>query len=105
VLERAGYRVLRAAGGAEGLAVAAAHPGPIHVLVTDVVMPGMSGRTLAQRIRELRSDTRVLLVSGYAGSHLGQRLEPSEALLLKPFDPQALLRSIEELLARPAGAA
>ncbi len=105
VLQAAGYRVLQAGNGKEALDKATAHDGPIHALVTDLVMPGMSGRELARKVRELRPDTRVLFVSGYAGDELGDRVEPGEALLLKPFNPQELTRRIDELLAGAAGGA
>ena len=66
VLEAQGYRVLVATDGQAALRLAADYPGSIDLMVTDVVMPGMDGYTLADRLAELRPETRVLLISGYA---------------------------------------
>src|SRR5207245_9996486 len=72
VLEQAGYRVLVAAGGAEALALAVRHDGPIHRLLTDVVMPEMSGRELMRRLIERRPEVRVLYMSGYGGAGIAR---------------------------------
>jgi CheY-like chemotaxis protein len=94
-LQKSGYHVLEAGDGAEALAVAERHGGPIHLLVTDVVMPAMGGRELAERLTALRPGMRVLFVSGYTddvvilnGCHF----------LAKPFTQAALLRKIREVL-------
>jgi len=100
ILQQHGYTVLAAADGREALQHSAQHEGPIHLLLTDVVMPGMSGRELADRLVRLRPEVRVLYMSGYpddALSHHGV-LEPGTALLLKPFAPHGLLQKVREVL-------
>src|SRR3989475_4374991 len=94
VLELARYRVLVAASGVEALALAGRHEGPIHLLLTDVVMPEMSGRELARRLASLRPDVRVLYMSGYADEAIAQHgvLDPGTAFLQKPFTPDGLAR-------------
>ena len=100
VLEQAGYTVLLASGGAEALQLAERHPGPIPMLVTDVVMPGMSGRELARRLLELRPDTKVLYLSGYADDAVERHgvLDPGTAFMQKPFSPGALASRVREVL-------
>jgi two-component system, cell cycle sensor histidine kinase and response regulator CckA len=100
LLERQGYRVLEAANSDEALAIAIDHVSPIHLLITDVVMPGASGRELARRLSHIRPGTRVLYVSGYTDDaivHHGM-LEPGLAFLQKPFTPTALARKVREVL-------
>ncbi|HVH10552.1 MAG TPA: PAS domain S-box protein [Gemmatimonadales bacterium] len=102
LLERLGYTVLEAENAAQALSLAEAHSGPIHILVADVVMPGESGRELARRLAESRSDTKVLYVSGYTGDaivHHGM-LEPGLNFLQKPFTPSAFARKVREVLDR-----
>ncbi len=100
VLEQAGYTVLLAGGGAEALQLAERHTGPIHLLVTDVVMPGMSGRELARRLLERRPDTKVLYVSGYADVAVERHgvLDPGTAFMQKPFSPSALAQRVRDVL-------
>jgi signal transduction histidine kinase len=100
VLEQAGYTVLLAGGGAEALQLAERHTGPIHLLVTDVVMPGMNGRELARRLLERRPDTKVLYVSGYADVAVERHgvLDPGTAFMQKPFSPSALARRVRDVL-------
>ena len=100
VLEQAGYTVLLASGGAEALQLAARHSGPIQMLVTDVVMPGMNGRELARRLLELRPDTKVLYLSGYADDAVERHgvLDPGTAFMQKPFSPGALASRVREVL-------
>ncbi len=87
VLELSGYRVLPASRGSEALRLAAGHPGPIHLLLTDVVMPGMSGGELAQRLNPLRPEMRVLYMSGYTEEEVRRHgVIPSAAQIIpKPF--------------------
>jgi len=100
VLEARGYTVLAARNGAEALEIVAQHPSRIHLMITDVVMPGMNGRELAQHARARRSDLKVLYVSGYTGEAVLQHrlLEPGVAFLQKPFTPDVLARKTREVL-------
>ncbi|OLC01715.1 MAG: hypothetical protein AUH45_10585 [Gemmatimonadetes bacterium 13_1_40CM_69_22] len=103
VLERAGYRVLVAAGGAEALDLAERYAGPIHLLLSDVVMPGMNGRELMRRLAQLRPDLRVLYMSGYADEAVAQHgvLDPGTAFLQKPFTPGGLADKVRGVLDTP----
>ena len=78
ILEAEGYGVLKALNGEEALRVAQAHPGPIALLLTDVVMPGLSGPEAAQRLRATRPDTKVLFMSGFETDHRGLEAIGSE---------------------------
>jgi two-component system cell cycle sensor histidine kinase/response regulator CckA len=100
VLETRGYVVMAAEGGEEALRLANAHDGVIHLLVTDVVMPGMSGRDLAQHLAPLRREMKALYLSGYTDDAIVQHgvLEPGIAFLQKPFTPQGLARKVREVL-------
>jgi CheY-like chemotaxis protein len=91
LLDREGYVVLEAASGDEALAVVAAHEAPIDLLVSDVVMPGLSGPDLAALIRERQSSLRVLFISGYNETDAAGYgvLHPDVDLLAKPFTPDA----------------
>jgi nitrogen-specific signal transduction histidine kinase len=95
-----GYRVLEAATGAEAVAIAAASPAPIHLLITDLVMPGMDGRTLAAALAGTRSGLRVLYMSGYAADVLVDRglREGETKLLKKPFEVATLLHRVHTVL-------
>ena len=98
-LERLGYTVLAAANGADALARRDAHEGTIDLLLTDVVMPGMSGRRLAEIVRERSPQTRVLFMTGYAEDAVSSQgvLQPGAQLLEKPFaaaDLGAKVRSV-----------
>jgi len=103
-LRAAGYRVLEAGDPAEALRVAGGHAGPIHLLLTDVIMPGCNGRELAAKLQPLHPETRVLYMSGYAGSALIHQgaLKEGITLLSKPFSRNELMEKIRELLA-PVG--
>ena len=96
-----GYRVLAAGIGAEAIALARQHDGPIHVLLTDIVLPGMSGREVALAVLAERPEVRVLFMSGYTDDAIVQHgvLEPGLAFLQKPFTINALLRKVREVLA------
>jgi signal transduction histidine kinase len=102
ILEDARYRVLSAASGPAALSVSEAFPEPIHLLVTDVIMPGMSGTELVARLRQKRPQTRVLLISGYTQDVISRRDDPVEkfALLRKPFTRAGLLQQVREALSR-----
>jgi len=100
VLVARGYAVLAAANGAEALEIVDRHPTRIHLMITDVVMPGMNGREVAELACAKRSDLKVLFVSGYTGEAVLQHrlLEPGVAFLQKPFTPDVLARKTREVL-------
>jgi signal transduction histidine kinase/CheY-like chemotaxis protein len=94
-----GYRVLEADHGEAGLEVAANHSGPIDILITDVVMPGMGGRALAQQMLRTYPVMKVLFLSGYTEDAVIQGvLDPGTAFLQKPFTLQALSRKVRDVL-------
>jgi signal transduction histidine kinase len=100
VLEEQGYNVICAADGWEALQVAGDFDGTIHLLVTDVIMPHMNGHELAGKLSSIRPDMKVLYVSGYSDTDIGDYgvLEPRFELLQKPFTPQALARKIRDVI-------
>jgi CheY-like chemotaxis protein len=99
VLKKSGYLVLEAAQGESALDIARAYAAPIHLLLTDVVMPGMSGRVLSERVTSLRSETRVLFMSGYSDdAMLRHGVEAGSPFLQKPFSIDALAAKIREVL-------
>ena len=100
VLSEAGHRVLAAANGSAALGLAADYSGAVDLLITDVVMPEMSGPQLASQITVLRPTMIVLYMSGYTDHALLRRsaIEHGTALLQKPFLPEALLSKVDELL-------
>jgi PAS domain S-box-containing protein len=99
-LEAGGYRVLEAANGLDALQLLRSTSGPIGLVLTDVVMPGMSGRDLAARIAELRPGTPVLFTSGYTDGEIVRRglLDPDAAFIQKPFGPEVIVRIVRERL-------
>ncbi|HWO10047.1 MAG TPA: ATP-binding protein, partial [Polyangiaceae bacterium] len=104
-LSSSGYRLIEAAHGAEALKATEEHPGPIHLLVTDIIMPRMGGVELARRFRQLRPGAAVLFITGYAGDAVvpvGNGVE----VLHKPFTSEVLLARVRAVLdAQPADAA
>jgi CheY-like chemotaxis protein len=104
LLTARGYTVLAAADPRAALEIAAEREGAIDVIVTDVVMPGMSGPDLVGRLATLRPGLRTLFVSGYTAEALRGRttLPVGSAFLEKPFDEQSLLRAVRALLDQPA---
>ena len=100
IFTRGGYRVITAANGVDAIALTTAHDGEIHLLVTDVVMPKMLGKEVAERIREIRPDIEVLFMSGYAQPVLASqgRLEPGVVLVDKPFSSAELLAKAGQVL-------
>jgi two-component system, cell cycle sensor histidine kinase and response regulator CckA len=100
ILKQNGYFVLEAHHGTEALRVALQHSGPIHLLLTDVVMPQMGGRVLAQRLKSFRPTIRVLYISGYVDDATIQEgvSNPGTSFIQKPFTVETLSRKVRELL-------
>jgi CheY-like chemotaxis protein len=103
VLQMVGYTVLEAATGEEAVQQVEQHSGAIHLLVTDVVMPGMNGRELAARLTVNYPNLQVLYLSGYTDEAIAHHgvLQVGIELLHKPFTPDALARRVRELLDQP----
>jgi two-component system cell cycle sensor histidine kinase/response regulator CckA len=106
ILENAGYAVLPAADGPSALELIRRNSKPIDLLLTDVVMPGMSGPEVAAAVTSMRPGTEVLYMSGYTDSAIGHHgvLEPGIAFLQKPFSADELTRKVRSLLTEPAAA-
>lgn len=100
ILQKQGYNVLEASRGSEAIQLAEEHTSSIHLLLTDVVMPQMSGRELADRLKATRPDMKVLFVSGYSDEDLMEHgpLPPGAAFLQKPFSLSALLEKTRKIL-------
>jgi PAS domain S-box-containing protein len=101
-----GYKVLEAAGAAQALEIAEQHTEPIHLLLTDVVMPQTGGKELFKRLSPLHPETKVLYMSGYTDDAVVRQgiLEAGTFFLQKPFPPNALLLKIREVLKKKPGA-
>src|ERR1035437_10262352 len=99
-LEKQGYKVIEDADGAVAMQIAVAHEKVIHLLLTDVIMPGMNGRELAQRICEIRPNVKVLYMSGYTENVIGHNgmLDAGVRLLQKPFNLRDLKSKVREVL-------
>ncbi len=99
-LEAHGFKVLSACDGADALRIADGHSGPIHLLVTDVVMPGMNGRVLGERLLSKYRRMKILYISGYTDSFIAGHgvLEQGSFLLHKPFTEEALVQKVCEVL-------
>jgi CheY-like chemotaxis protein len=100
ILKKRGYTVLRAKNGGEGLLVCERHPNNIDLMISDVIMPAMSGSDLAARLKTVRPGMKVLFMSGYTDKAVVNHgvLDPGVAFLGKPFTPQALARKVREIL-------
>jgi PAS domain S-box-containing protein len=100
ILEAGGYRVLVASRGEEAVQMCKEHQGAIHLLLTDMVMPQLSGRDVASQLSPLRAEMRVLYMSGYTDNAVVRHgmLEPGMAFLQKPFTPETLLNKVREVL-------
>jgi len=97
---RSGDALGYARDGAEAIQIADAHAGPIPLIVTDLIMPGMPGRSAAEEIVSARPETKVLYISAYSNEAVARRgaLSPGSAFLGKPFTPEGLLRKVRDLL-------
>ena len=104
LLEQQGYTVIAARDGEDALAMAAAHPDRIDLLLTDVVMPRLGGRELAERLGAVRPDARVLFMSGYTADTLLRQgvMRGGIAFLQKPFRGRHLLTAVRDVLRKPA---
>ncbi len=103
LLTRQGYEVLEAANGDEAFKIAQGHPGGFALLLTDVIMPKMTGPELRERLKQLQPDLRCLYMSGYAENLIVHRgvAEPGTRLLEKPFDLKTLARTVRAVLDEP----
>ena len=102
-LQDSGYQVLEATEGPEALQVAKDYSGPVHLLLTDVIMPHMTGKELAERLKQSRPEIKVLYMSGYAADVISSRgsLDPGESYIAKPFSLDSLLTKVREILSSP----
>jgi DNA-binding response OmpR family regulator len=102
-LTNSGYKVLEAGHGDDALRLAQSFEGAIHLLLTDVVMPKMSGKQLAEQVRRIRPLTKILYMSGYPNEVIAQvgPLASGVALIEKPFTRKALLKDVRQLLDEP----
>ena len=100
ILREYGYRILEAQDGEEALKLFEQHEGPIHLLLTDVVMPGMNGRQLAGRLHPLQSKMKILFMSGYTDNAIVHHgvLEPGVSFIHKPFTPKDLGSKVRKVL-------
>jgi PAS domain S-box-containing protein len=96
ILRQFGYQILEASSGEEALCLAEAHAGPLHLLLTDVIMPGMNGLELAARLKTMRP-TPILFMSGYSDRMEGEH-DSGVAYIQKPFTPDSLVRKVREVL-------
>jgi CheY-like chemotaxis protein len=100
ILKQLGYNVLAACGGAEALEIARSHPGHIALMLTDVVMPNMSGAQLAAELRHSQPDIKVVFISGYTENAISQHgvLDEGVDFLAKPFSRESLAKKLRETL-------
>ena len=100
VLIRERYRVLRASSGEAAVRVAAQHAGPIDLLLADVVMPGISGREVAERLRLIRPDVKVIYMSAFSAEIMGEHgvLEANTPFVSKPFTTEFLIQTVQQVL-------
>ena len=103
-LQRRGYTVIEAANGSDAISKSHAHTGPIDALLTDVVMPGMSGRRVAELLQVARPSLRVIYMSGYTDDAIVHHgvLDAGLTFVQKPFSAASLLQKVREALDSPA---
>jgi two-component system, cell cycle sensor histidine kinase and response regulator CckA len=103
-LRQCGYHVIQASDGDDAISAAGKYPGEIHLLLTDVVMPGISGKVSSERLKEMRPGLKVLFMSGYTADIIAQRgvLDRDVAFLHKPFSAVDLAAKVREVLAQPS---
>jgi two-component system, cell cycle sensor histidine kinase and response regulator CckA len=99
-LRKNGYTVLAAESGREALDVVSTHSGPIHLLITDVMMPDIDGPELVRRLSAIRPETRTLFMSGYMDDALGEQgvLPSSVNFIQKPFSPSTIAQKVRDIL-------
>ncbi|MBA3430421.1 MAG: response regulator, partial [Actinobacteria bacterium] len=98
ILSREGYEVVTAASGPEALETFGRHSGPIHLLLTDVVMPGMSGKELADRVRKVEPEIQIMYMSGYPEQIITQEgVEAGQTYIQKPFTAKELLSKVRDV--------
>ena len=100
VLKTYDYTILETGDPLEAIGIGERHPGPVHLLFTDVVMPGMRGPALAARLRALRPEIALLYTSGYTDGTILSRdtIEPPGLFLQKPFTPAVMVRAVRDAL-------
>ena len=100
VLQKQGYTLLEAQDGSEALKVSADYTNPIHLLLTDVVMPSMNGKVLADKLVQMQPDLKVLFMSGYTQNAIAHHglLEPDVNFLQKPFNAKTLAHQVRAVL-------
>jgi PAS domain S-box-containing protein len=98
ILEQNGYTVLEACNGAEAVEIARSTAGPIDLLLTDMVMPGMNGRAVAEKVTRLHPEIRVAFMSGYTGFGSGESINLNVAVIAKPFTRDVLLQKLSEAM-------
>jgi DNA-binding response OmpR family regulator len=105
VLKQRGYHVMEAGNGDEAMEVAGRYPGEIHLLVSDVVLPGMNGKELSERLQTIRTGVKVLFISGYTANVILRSGTPDRgvAFLRKPFSPEELAVKVRQVLSGRAG--
>ena len=99
LLEGFGYRVLQASNGPDAIAIAEQHPGTVHLLITDIVLPVMDGRVLAEKLKSVHPEIKILYISGYSHEKLGHDKTADDlSLLQKPFTAEALATRVRRIL-------
>src|SRR5205807_7288969 len=104
LLRNNGYTVIEAEDGEEALRLAEQYKQPIHLLLTDMIMPGMNGPAVAEKLASVHPEARVLFMSGYTGFVTRGLIDPHAVLVSKPFTREELLRKIQQVLGQRAAA-